>query len=283
MRLLLTNDDGVSAPGLAALYEAVRDLGEVTIVAPDVERSAAGHAITLSDPLRVREFQGPGGMAAYAVNGTPADCVKIAVRAILPSPAQVVLSGINAGANVGTNVLYSGTVSAATEAAMLGLPAAAFSLADRHFQDFGPAAALSLAGRRPADFKPAASFARKLAKMIHRHGLPAGVSLNVNVPPLPREEIRGVAVTRQGRLRVREWFDERTDPRGNLYYWMAGEENVDGSPKGSGFDDDALGEGFISVTPIHFDLTDTATLKDLETWGLDGEGNFPPPAGTNDV
>ena len=267
MRLLLTNDDGVSAPGLAALYQAVRDLGDVTVVAPDVERSAVGHAITLSDPLRVREYQGPGGMDAYAVNGTPADCVKIAVGAILASPVDVVLSGINAGANVGTNVLYSGTVSAATEAAMLGIPAAA----------------LSLTAGRPADFSPAASFARELALKIHRRGLPAGVSLNVNVPPLPLEKIRGVAITRQGRLRVDEWFDRRTDPRGNLYYWMAGAEEVDVSPKGSDHDDAALGEGFISVTPIHFDLTDTATLKDLETWGLGGEGNFPPPAGTNEM
>jgi 5'-nucleotidase len=257
MRLLLTNDDGVSAPGLAALYDAVRDLGDVTVVAPEAERSAVGHAITLSDPLRVTEYHAPGGMEALAVSGTPADCVKIAVRAILPETPDLVLSGINQGANVGTNVLYSGTVSAATEAAMLGIPAAAFSLGDRCFRDFGPAAL----------------FARKLAKEISRRGLPPGVSLNVNVPPLPNREIRGVTATRQGKLRVLEWFDQRTDPRDRHYYWMAGEDSVDEAEAGTAVDDAALRENCISVTPIHFDLTAGGFLEELEGWGL---GNYFP-------
>lgn len=257
MRLLLTNDDGVGAPGLAALYAAVRDLGEVTVVAPEVERSAVGHAITLSDPLRVRDFDGPEGMRAVAVSGTPADCVKIAVRAILPEPPDLVLSGINQGANVGTNVLYSGTVSAATEAAMLGIPAAALSLGDRHF----------------SDFRPGADFARRLASRIHRRGLPPGVSLNVNIPPLPSSGIRGVAVTRQGRIRVLEWFDQRTDPRERHYYWMAGEDTRDESPAGTDFDDSALRAGFISVTPIHFDLTAGGLLEEIGSWGLSSAGD----------
>jgi 5'-nucleotidase len=257
MRILLTNDDGVNAPGLEALYHALQDLGEITTVAPDSERSAVGHAITLSDPLRVAEHRNHRGFAAYAVSGTPADCVKIAVGAILSRKPDLVLSGINQGANLGTNLLYSGTVSAATEAALLGLPAAAFSLADRHFSNFSPAAA----------------FARHLATEINRKGLPPGVSLNVNVPALPGREIRGVAFTRQGRLRVLERFDKRTDPRDNLYYWMAGEIFVDESPASSGFDDCAVREGYISVTPIHFDLTAEGMIDELQGWNL-AEGNF---------
>jgi len=256
MRLLLTNDDGVGAPGLAALYEGVRHLGEVTIVAPEVERSAVGHAITLSDPLRVSEHLGPEGLRAYAVSGTPADCVKIAVRAIMERPPDVVLSGINQGANVGTNVLYSGTVSAATEAAMLGIPAVALSLADRHCRDFGPAAA----------------FAGRIAREVHRRRLPAGISLNVNVPPLPPERIKGVAITRQGKLRVLEWFDRRIDPRDRIYYWMAGEDTLDESADGSACDDAALREGFISVTPISFDLTAADILGGLADWDITRNG-----------
>jgi len=253
VRILITNDDGIAAPGIEALWLAVRDLGEVTVVAPDTERSAVGHAITLAEPLRVAAFTGPGGLTGHAVSGTPADCVKIAVRAILSQPPDLVLSGINQGANLGTNLLYSGTVSAATEAAMLGLPAAAFSLADRHYHDFSAAAA----------------FARRLALEIGSRGLPRGISLNVNVPPLPAEAIRGTALTRQGRVRVLEWFDRRNDPRDRHYYWMVGERLEDESESGSGLDDAAVAAGFISVTPINFDLTDESMLEALGGWELD--------------
>ena len=257
MRILITNDDGIGAPGIEALWRAVRDLGEVTVVAPDSERSAVGHAITLADPLRVSDYAGPGGLIGHAVSGTPADCVKIAVRAILESPPDLVLSGINQGANLGTNVLYSGTVSAATEAAMLGLPAAAFSLADRHYRDFSAAAAC----------------ARRLAVEIGRRGLPRGISLNVNIPPLPADSIRGTALTRQGRVRVLEWFDRRNDPRDRHYYWMVAERLEDEAEAGSGLDDAAVAAGFISVTPINFDLTDEAMLEALGGWDL-GPGTF---------
>lgn len=252
MRILITNDDGIAAPGIAALWRAVRDLGEVTIVAPDSERSAVGHAITLADPLRVADFAGPDGLVGHAVSGTPADCVKIAVRAILRDPPDLVLSGINQGANMGTNLLYSGTVSAATEAAMLGLPAAAFSLADRHYPDF----------------TAASSYARRLALEIDRRGLPRGISLNVNVPPLPAEAIRGAALTRQGKVRVLEWFDRRNDPRDRHYYWMVAERLEDEAGPGSGLDDAAVAAGFISVTPINFDLTDEGMLAALGGWDL---------------
>jgi 5'-nucleotidase len=258
VRILVTNDDGIAAPGIEALWRAVRDLGEVTVVAPDSERSAVGHAITLADPLRVSEFARPGGISGHAVSGTPADCVKIAVRAILGAQPDLVLSGINQGANLGTNLLYSGTVSAATEAAMLGIPAAAFSLADRHY----------------ADFSAAAAFARHLALQIGRRGLPPGISLNVNVPPLAAAEIRGTALTRQGRVRVLEWFDRRNDPRDRHYYWMVAERLEGQAEDGSGIDDAAVAAGFISVTPINFDLTDEGMLGALGAWDLD-PGTFP--------
>jgi len=253
VRILITNDDGIAAPGIEALWRAVRDLGEVTVVAPDSERSAVGHAITLADPLRVADYTGPGGLTGHAVSGTPADCVKIAVRAILEHPPDLVLSGINQGANLGTNLLYSGTVSAATEAAMLGLPAAAFSLAARHYHDFSAAAA----------------FARRLAVEIGRHGLPRGISLNVNVPPQPAAEIRGAVQTRQGRVRVLESFDRRNDPRDRHYYWMVSERMEDEAQAGSGFDDAAVAAGYISVTPINFDLTDEGMFAALHEWELD--------------
>ena len=258
MRILITNDDGIAAPGIEALWRAVRDLGEVTVVAPDSERSAVGHAITLADPLRVAEFKGPGGLTGHAVSGTPADCVKIAVRAIMPAPPDLVLSGINQGANMGTNLLYSGTVSAATEAAMLGLPAAAFSLADRHF----------------ADFTAAGACARRVALEIGRRGLPRGISLNVNIPPLPPEAIRGTVLSRQGRVRVLEWFDRRNDPRDRHYYWMVAERLEDEAEAGTPVDDAVVRAGFISVTPINFDLTDEAMLVTLGAWDLD-PGTFP--------
>lgn len=258
MRILITNDDGIAAPGILALWRAVRDLGEVSVVAPDTERSAVGHAITLADPLRVADYEGPDGFAGHAVSGTPADCVKIAVRAILSHPPDIVLSGINQGANMGTNLLYSGTVSAATEAAMLGLPAAAFSLADRHF----------------ADFTATAAYARRLALEIGRRGLPRGVSLNVNVPPLPAGEIRGAVLTRQGKVRVAELFDRRNDPRDRHYYWMVAERLEGEAEPGQQVDDAAVSAGFISVTPINFDLTDEETFVALGRWELD-PGTFP--------
>jgi 5'-nucleotidase len=256
VRILLTNDDGISAPGIEALWRAVGDLGEVSVVAPTVERSAVGHAITLADPLRVTEHAGPA-FTGWAVSGTPADCVKIAVRAILAAPPDLVLSGINQGANLGTNLLYSGTVSAASEAAMLGIPAAAISLADWYHEDFSAAAA----------------FARRLAREIGSRGLPRGIALNVNVPPLPAAEIRGVAVTRQGRVRVQEWFDRRNDPRSRHYYWMVGERLVDEAGSGSGVDDAAVRDGFISVTPIDCDLTADGLIGALGEWDL-GPGTF---------
>lgn len=237
MRFLLTNDDGIYARGLAALYRELSKDAECIVVAPEVEQSAVGHAITIFRPLMVRKARKNGSFLGYAVAGTPADCVKIGICELAGGPVDLVVSGINRGANVGINVLYSGTVSAATEAAIQGVPSMAISL-DSH---------------QEADFTPAARFARRMAAFILEDPLPH-VALNVNVPAVPEEEIRGVVVAKQGRARLMESFDKRVDPRENAYYWLAGDTmlpaNEDEDSDGS-----ALRRGMITVTPIYYDLT----------------------------
>jgi len=237
MRILITNDDGIHALGLCALYDALAEDHEVHVVAPESERSAVGHAITLSDPLRVRPVKRQGVRFGWAVSGTPADCVKLALHELVPHPLDLILSGINQGANVGINVLYSGTVSAATEGAILGVRSAA----------------VSLDACRDPDFCCAAAFAWDLVSWLGTAEIPAGVAINVNVPSLPAHRIRGVKVTRQGTARFAEQFEKRVDPRGNIYYWQAGETLV--GPEARDVDCVALKEGYITVTPIHFDLT----------------------------
>lgn len=250
IRILLTNDDGIAAPGLSALYREMKALGEITVVAPDSERSAVGHAITLSDPLRVAEYSRNGRFFGYAVSGTPADCVKLAYWSLLESPPDLVVSGINRGANTGINVIYSGTVSAATEATMLGIPAFAVSLAT--FEQ--------------PDFSYAAKFARKLARIVLRHDLPQGTFLNVNVPPVPEDKIRGVAITRQGLAVYDEKFEKRLDPQKRVYYWLTGvKREIEDDP---GVDDRAVLENMVSITPIHYDLTNYHYIEELRTWRI---------------
>jgi 5'-nucleotidase len=246
-RFLLTNDDGIYARGLIALYQELSRDAECLIVAPEVEQSAVGHAITLSRPLTVRKARKNGNFLGYAVLGTPADCVKIGIGELAGGPIDLVVSGINRGANVGINVLYSGTVSAATEAAILGVPSLAISL-DTH---------------KEADYSAAARFARKMAAFILENPLP-NVALNVNVPAVPEEEIRGVVVARQGRARLMECFEKRVDPRENIYYWLAGETELPSQEK-EDTDASALKRGMITVTPIHYDLTRHDLLDGLQT------------------
>lgn len=246
-RFLLTNDDGIYARGLRALYQELSRDAECLIVAPEVEQSAVGHAITLSRPLMVRKARKNGNFLGYAVLGTPADCVKIGIGELAAGPIDLVVSGINRGANVGINVLYSGTVSAATEAAILGVPSLAISL-DTH---------------READYSAAARIARKMAAFILENPLP-NVALNVNVPAVPEEEIRGVVVAKQGRARLMECFDKRVDPRENIYYWLAGETELP-SQEQDDTDAGALKRGMITVTPIYFDLTRHDLLDGLRT------------------
>ena len=246
-RFLLTNDDGIYARGLLALYQELSQDAECLIVAPEIEQSAVGHAITISRPLMVRKARKNGSFLGYAVLGTPADCVKIGLGELAGGPVDLVVSGINRGANVGINVLYSGTVSAATEAAILGVPSIAISL-DTHEE---------------ADYSAAARFARKMAAFILENPLPH-VALNVNVPAVPEEEIRGVVVAKQGRARLMESFDKRIDPRENIYYWLAGETELP-SQEQDDTDASALKRGMITITPIHYDLTRHDLLDGLRT------------------
>jgi 5'-nucleotidase len=246
MRILLSNDDGIYADGLMALYRAVKDLGQVDIVAPDTQRSAVGHAITLSDPIKSREIQRENGFHGYAVSGTPADCVKLAVCALLENPPDLIISGINLGPNAGISVIYSGTVSAATEGNILGIPSMAVSLCTF---------------THPI-WDTAAHYARHMALTIRETGLPRGCLANVNVPNLPLDDIKGIQLTRMGDSRFVETFDRRTDPAGNIYYWMAGQLEHMGRMEGT--DLRAIEEGYVSVTPIGLDLTHDHALEQMQ-------------------
>jgi len=237
MKVLLTNDDGIHGPGLMALYKELYQDFELDVVAPDSEMSAVGHAITLTSPLRVQAVHKNGTFFGYGVKGTPADCVKIAVQELLERPPDIILSGINPGANVGVNVLYSGTVSAATEGAFLGIRAAA----------------ISLDTRQDPDFRFAAQFSREIIRYIMENGLRERTALNVNIPAVPVGEILGVSITRQGVGRFEERFERRIDPRGNVYYWLSGETPIEEGL--SDTDARALKENKISITPISYDLT----------------------------
>ncbi len=252
MDILLSNDDGIFAPGMAALFEAVRDLGTVSVVAPDSERSAVGHAITLSDPIKARRVTRNGLFTGHAVGGTPADSVKLAVCALLARPPDLLISGINLGPNAGISIIYSGTVSAATEGTILGIPSMAVSLAT--FQD--------------PQWATASAVARLVAQQLCARPLPPGVLLNVNVPNLPLDRLRGYAVTRMGQSRFIETFDRRSDPRGNVYYWMDG--YLEPMGEAAGTDLGALEDGYVSLTPVQFDLTDSAAMEVLGGWDLGG-------------
>lgn len=257
MRILITNDDGIHAPGLAALKRSLEALGEVVAVAPERPRSASGHAITLHKPLRLREVRMADGSVGYASNGTPADCVALGTSEHLGGRPDLVVSGINLGPNLGIDVIYSGTVAAAMEGAICGLPSFA----------------VSLAAREQCDFGPAAEFAAVLAAEILRRGLPPGCFLNVNVPALPKDRLRGVAITRQGPLRYQNRMERRTDPMGEHYYWFTGERIGHGD--GPGTDAYAISHQLISITPIRIDLTSEPALAELEGWSLSWPSESP--------
>jgi len=226
------------------------ELGDVDVVAPDAEQSAVGHAITTQTPLRVKIFAFEDGGKGHAVNGTPADCVKIAVGAILERPLDLVVSGINLGPNTATNIIYSGTVSAATEARILGIPSVAVSIG---------------AFRDPL-WETAAAYARRAAEQVLAHGLPPKVLLNLNVPNRPLDQVKGIKVTRQGDSAYEEKYDIRSDPRGVPYYWSAGAYKM--SDLEDGTDALALDQGYVSVTPVSFDLTAHDFLEEVKRWEL---------------
>ena len=238
--ILVTNDDGVTAPGLFALADALRALGDVSVLAPDRNWSASGHVKTMHKPLRVREIQLQDGSTAHTSDGAPSDCVALAVMGILPD-IDLVVSGINPHANIGHDVTYSGTVTAAMEAVIWGLPGLAVSLdsPDNHLGVL--------------DYGPAAEYARRVAEMVIQKKLPTEVVLNLNVPYLQLEEIKGIQVTRQGHRIYNDALLKRIDPRGVPYYWMGGEPPT-GIPD-EGTDYGAIKTGFASLTPLNLDLT----------------------------
>jgi 5'-nucleotidase len=248
--ILVCNDDGIDAPGLAALVAELRKVSAVTVVAPDKQRSAVGHAITMHYPLRVKKFSKDGRFFGYAVEGTPADCVKLAIRALMEEPPDLVVSGVNHGANTAVNIIYSGTVSAATEGTLLDVPSIA----------------VSLTTYEPADFRPAARFAKRLALHVLKTGLPPRTLLNVNVPAVRGPEIRGVKITRQGNSRWDDTFDMRVDPNNRTYYWLTGKLDVLDTTDDT--DVIAVRKNYISVTPIQYDLTDYRALKSIRSWKL---------------
>jgi len=251
LNILVSNDDGIDAQGIYALVKEMKKIGNVTVVAPDKQQSAVGHAITMNYPLRVKEFKKDGKLFGYAVQGTPADCVKLAVRAILKREPDLVVSGINHGSNTAISIIYSGTVSAATEGTVLGIPSIA----------------VSLTTYAPADFRYAAKFAKKLALLIGKRGLPPRTLLNVNVPPLKAKEIKGVLITRQGKAVWNDTFDHRRDPNNREYYWLTGGlEEVDTDLE---FDEAAIRAHYISITPIQYDLTDYKMLETMKKWGIE--------------
>ncbi len=246
MRILLTNDDGIFAEGLCALYDALSEEHEVFVVAPEAERSAVGHAITIADPLRVKKVKRGRKFFGYAVNGTPADCVKIAIHELIGPQIDLVLSGINRGANVGINVLYSGTVSAATEGVILGYPGIA----------------ISINAYRDPDYCFAAYFASCLVENLERIISNNIFCLNVNIPGLPAHQIKGIKWVKQSTTRLLEKFERRVDPHGNVYYWQCSERFTEIDPE---TDVVALEKGFITLTPLHFTLTNLEILQQLQT------------------
>lgn len=244
-RILLSNDDGIRSEGLRVLYEALSEFAQVTVVAPDRERSAVGRALTMHRPLRCEKI----AENWYAVDGTPTSCVYLGIHAIMKGEKpSMVIGGINKGPNLGEDITYSGTVSVALEGALLGIPSVAFSLAA--FKDF--------------QWESASFWAVKIVKKVLERGIPEGCCLNVNIPNLPQDRIKGIKVTRQGKKAYSEKVEERRDPWGRIYYWIGGEEpNWKAEP---GTDYWAVKNGYVSVTPVHLDLTDYDALEKLKNY-----------------
>ena len=252
MHILVTNDDGVNAPGLLSLAQEMRCLGQVTVLAPDRNWSASGHVKTMHRPLRVHEVELTDGIHAFSSDGAPSDCVALALLGLLPEKVDLVMSGINPNANIGHDVTYSGTVTAAMEAVISGVPGIAVSLnsPENHSGSL--------------EYGPAARVARRIAQTVIERGLPPGILLNVNVPYLPDDQIRGLCVTRQGLRLYRDSLVARADPRGRPYYWIGGEA-PSGVPE-PGTDFGALADGWVSITPLHLDLTDYRSRDEIHAW-----------------
>jgi 5'-nucleotidase len=258
LRILVSNDDGIDSPGIYALAKALESIGHVDVVAPDTQQSAVGHALTVALPLRVTKHERNGAFFGWAISGKPADCIKLAVTQLLPERPHLVVSGINHGRNTAVSLIYSGTVSAATEGTLLGIPSIAISL-----DNFSES----------ADFTYAAKVAAWLAPIVAERKLQRGVLLNVNVPAIPEDEIRGVRIVEQGESQWHDSYEQRFDPMGRPYYWLRGEYVRDTDIRS---DDRAIEDGYVSLTPIHYRLTDHETLEAMRNWGVESaDGALP--------
>lgn len=246
--ILVSNDDGITSPGISFLIETMKELGDVIVVAPDKPQSAMGHAITINEPIRMTKVDIHHGVQAWQTTGTPVDCVKLAIDKLLPRKPDLMVSGINHGSNSSINVIYSGTMSAAVEAAIDGMKSIGFSLCDYSWD---------------ADFASIMPFVKKIAETALNNDLPYGTLLNVNIP---KDGVKGIKICRQAVARWKEEFEERTDPFGRNYYWMTGKfVNMD---HGTDTDEWALANGYISVVPTMFDLTDHGRIGTLNNWDL---------------
>jgi len=251
MHILVTNDDGVQAPGLLALVKEMRKIGEVTVLAPDRNWSASGHVKTMERPMRVKEVRLADDTPALASDGAPSDCVALALLGVVSKKIDLVLSGINPNANIGHDVTYSGTVTAAMEAVIARVPGIAVSL------DSKP-------GHGELDYGPAARMAGRVASQVLEQGLPAGILLNVNVPCVCDEEMKGILITRQGLRVYRDALVMRNDPRGRPYYWIGGDYPTGVDEAGTDFG--ALSAGYVSITPLQLDLTALDAMDGLKKW-----------------
>lgn len=250
--ILVTNDDGINAPGVRTLIHVLNEIGEVVVVAPDSAQSGMGHAITIDSTLYVeRVVVNNEKQIEYSCSGTPADCVKLAVREVLDRRPDLCVSGINHGSNSSINVIYSGTMSGAIEAGIEGIPAIGFSLLDYKWN---------------ADFSASKHYVKIISEMVLKNGLPNGVVLNVNIPNLLQKDIKGIKICRQARANWVEEFDKRKNPQGRDYYWLTGKfVNLD---HGEDTDEWALKNGYVSVVPVQFDLTAHHFIQNLNTWNL---------------
>lgn len=251
MEILLTNDDGIYTPAIAKLKQILGDLGSITVVAPDAEQSGVSHSITFNRPLIARKVFIDDLFFGFGISGSPADCVKLAVRELMKKPPELIISGINMGANVGIHVLHSGTVAAAIEGSILGIPSFAISL---EYSDM-------------PDIENAALFARKITNYLVKHKLPQGTLLNINIPAIPWMHIKGVRVAKQLTFSLGEGFDKHTDPNGQTFYWLS--NDIKSLSYEQDTDMEAIRAGYISITPLRFDLTNYDELKEIEEWGID--------------
>ena len=245
-KILITNDDGISSEGIYALWDAMKDVGDTFIAAPSIEKSATSHSLTLSDPLRANIIEREHGFKGWSISGTPVDCVKLAIRSLMGDRPDVLISGINHGANLGNNIMYSGTVSAAAEGMIMGIPSIA----------------ISLASYETDNYDVSKKFAKKIVEKVISNGIPKDILLNVNVPYCNEDEIKGVRITRQGSQYFVDEFEERIDPRNGNYFWIKG-KMID-KDKSIEFDGAAIKENYVSITPIHYRLTNESFLNDLK-------------------